>query len=68
MRKLSVLVVLLAALAATSGCSYGGIAKVGKGKVAVLRNDGFLFGALRKAFVCKVGAGGLSQCSANENP
>jgi len=51
-----------------SGCAYGGVASLGTDKVVVLRNDSFLFGALRKAFVCKVSEAGLSACSAAEAP
>jgi hypothetical protein len=69
MRKLGLNLVILCALAAAvSACAYGGVAKVGKKQVVVLRNDAFLFGALRKAFVCKVNSSGLSQCSTNEAP
>ena len=53
---------------ALAGCSYGDIAAVGTDKVVIMRNDLFLFGALRKAFVCKVADGGLTNCSANEVP
>ena len=49
------------------GCAYGGVAASGD-KAVVLRNDAFLFGALRKAFVCKIGDAGLEGCSAGEAP
>ena len=49
------------------GCAYGGVATAGD-KAVVLRNDGFLFGALRKAFVCKVTDAGLSTCGSAESP
>lgn len=49
------------------GCSYGSIAVAGD-KVVVLREDLFLFGALRKAFVCRVTETGLANCAANESP
>jgi hypothetical protein len=49
------------------GCSYGPIAVAGD-KVVVLRQDWFLFGALRKAYVCRVLETGLSNCTANETP
>lgn len=55
------------ALATLSGCGYGGAAGVGD-KVVVLRNDAFLFGALRKAFVCKVSDAGLTDCNSSTNP
>ena len=34
-------------------------------KVVILRNDSFLFGALRKVFVCKVNDAGLANCQAS---
>jgi hypothetical protein len=49
------------------GCSYGAIAVAGD-KVVVLRQDSFLLGALRKAFVCRVSDTGLTSCAANEAP
>jgi hypothetical protein len=52
---------------ALGGCSYGAIAVAGD-KVVVLRQDSFLLGALRKAFVCRVSDGGLTNCAANEAP
>jgi hypothetical protein len=53
---------------ALMGCSYGGAAGIGADKVVVLRNDSFLFGALRKAVVCKVAENGLTGCQENETP
>ena len=49
------------------GCSYGGVATVGD-KVVIARNDGFLYGALRKVFVCKVADSGVSSCAAADAP
>lgn len=49
------------------GCAYAGAAASGD-NVVVLRNDGFLFGVLRQAFVCKVSEAGLSNCKSTENP
>ncbi len=50
-------------LAANIGaCSYGGVAMNGD-KVVILRNDAFLFGLLRKVYVCKLEGSNLS-CSA----
>tara|TARA_Y100000389_G_C16993950_1_gene286274 strand:- start:233 stop:433 length:201 start_codon:yes stop_codon:yes gene_type:complete len=51
-----------------TGCSYTAVTRLGKGKVAVVKNDNFLMGALRKVFVCNATKGGLSNCSTNENP
>ena len=42
--------------------------KIRKGKVAVVKNDMLLFGALRKVFVCNATKAGLSNCSTNQNP
>lgn len=63
----SVLVLAGLALGMLSGCAYGGAAGVGD-KAIVLRNDAFLFGALRKAFVCKVTDAGLTDCNSSDNP
>jgi hypothetical protein len=49
------------------GCSYGMIAPVGD-KVVIARQDNFLFGALRKVYVCKVTDTGLANCSTGESP
>ncbi len=53
--------------AVSMGCSYGGAAASGD-KVVVLRNDSFLFGALRTAYVCKITDAGLAGCSEGESP
>jgi len=58
----------VAALAGASGCAYGGVGTVGADKVVIARNDGFLFGILRKVFVCKVSDSGVTACAANEAP
>ena len=63
--------VLAAAIAAPalSGCAYGGIATTQDGsKAIVTRNDAFLFGILRKVFVCKVDAGGVQSCAESDSP
>ena len=52
---------------ALPGCSYGMIATTGD-KVVIPREDGFLFGALRKVFVCKVTDAGVANCNSAENP
>ncbi len=49
------------------GCAYGGVAGVGD-KVVITRNDAFLFGILRKVFVCKVADSGVSSCNEGEAP
>jgi hypothetical protein len=54
---------------ALGGCAYGGIATIGADKVVITRNDAFLFGALRKVFVCKVADRGVTDCAADgESP
>jgi hypothetical protein len=57
-KRLSGVVLLVASLggagAVTGGCAYGGVASTPDGSVVITRNDLFLFGALRKVFVCKV--------------
>ena len=61
-------IALIAVTAATlSGCGYAGVA-VENGQAVVLRNDGLLFGLLRKAFVCKVADTGLSDCQSDDAP
>jgi hypothetical protein len=57
------------ALAGTSmGCGYGGVSGSGADKVVIARNDGFLFGILRKVFVCKVADSGVTACAEGESP
>lgn len=62
-----ILASFLAVLMLTS-CAYSGVTTVGKDHVVVLRNDAFLFGALRKAYVCRATPGGLENCRHSENP
>jgi hypothetical protein len=50
-----------------SACGYAGIATAGDAAV-IARNDWFLFGALRKVYVCKITPAGLTQCSNAETP
>jgi hypothetical protein len=59
--------VLLALFAGASGCGYAGVATAGDAAV-IARNDWFLFGALRKVYVCKITPGGLTQCANAETP
>jgi hypothetical protein len=44
---------LLALSIGSVGCAYGAVAVAQDGTVYVARNDGFLFGALRKIYACK---------------
>jgi hypothetical protein len=59
--------VALLACAAASGCAYGGLAASGE-RVVIARNDGFLFGVLRKVYVCKITDGGVTSCATSEAP
>ncbi len=68
MKKGLVLVLALATLAPLTGCAYGAIATTTDGKVVITRNDSFLFGALRKVFVCKVTDGGVASCQSADSP
>jgi len=68
MKKGIVLVLALATAAPLAGCSYGAIATTTDGKVVIVRNDSFLFGALRKVFVCKVTDAGVASCNAADTP
>jgi len=55
------LVVVGAVVGTMGGCAYGGMTTAGD-KVVIARNDAFLFGALRKVFVCKVSDAGVTGC------
>ena len=68
MTKSIAMLLAVAALSAGAGCAYGGAAGVGTDKVVIARNDGFLFGILRKVFVCKVADSGVTSCQSNEAP
>jgi hypothetical protein len=61
------LLVMAVAASAMSGCGYSGVAASGN-TVVVARNDGFLFGLLRKVYVCQITPTGLTQCSEGESP
>ncbi len=65
--KTLVLGIVLASLAGATGCAYGGVGVAGD-KAVVARNDGFLFGILRKVYVCKVSDTGLTGCAEGESP
>jgi hypothetical protein len=64
----SVLAALTVAGALSMGCAYGGVSGVGADKVVIARNDAFLFGILRKVFVCKVADTGVSACAEGDSP
>jgi hypothetical protein len=65
--RLAAVSVLAAIGLSLVGCSYGGTTASGDNAV-ITRNDMFLFGALRKVYVCKVTEGGLSGCREGEAP
>jgi len=53
MKKALASALLIGFVSTLGGCAYSGVSVSGD-KAVVLRNDAFLFGILRKAFVCKV--------------
>jgi len=57
----------LVGVGSTVGCGYSGVATSGD-KVVIARNDGFLFGILRKVYVCKVSDAGVTGCADSESP
>lgn len=68
MKKLALLFLASVAL---SGCAtYTSVTKLGKGKVAVVKNDHLLGGIITgpQVFICNAGANGLSHCQTNQNP
>jgi hypothetical protein len=70
-KRFSAVALLVAALGGTGavvgGCAYGGVAAAPDGTIVITRNDTFLFGALRKVFVCKV-AGSTLNCAETAAP
>ncbi len=58
-RIISGLFVASMALSSAVGCSYGAI-EAHEGKLYIARNDGFLFGALRKLYECTPSAGSMA--------
>lgn len=67
MKKALGLILLVGAVGSLDGCAYSGVAAAGD-KVVIARNDGFLFGILRKVYVCKVADTGLTACANGESP
>ena len=70
MKKLTCFLFAASVIASSaSGCAYGAIATTQDGsKVVIVRQDSFLFGILRKVFVCKVADGGTQSCAEGESP
>lgn len=67
MKKTGLVLIALVAAGILSGCGYAGVAASGD-KVVIARNDGFLFGALRKVYVCKITDAGVTECQAADSP
>ena len=68
MKKALASVVLVGLISGVlGGCGYAGVATSGD-KAVVLRNDAFLFGILRKAFVCKISDAGVTACNSKSLP
>jgi hypothetical protein len=67
MKKTGLVLMALVAAGILSGCGYAGVAASGD-KVVIARNDGFLFGALRKVYVCKITDAGVTDCQATDSP
>ncbi len=66
MIRLAVLAILASSL--LGACAYQTVAPIGGKTVVITRNDLFLFGALRKVYVCQVTPTGLQRCAEGENP
>lgn len=66
-KGISMILAAAAIAGALSGCAYAGVG-VASDKAIVARNDGFLFGILRKVYVCKVTDSGLTSCQSNDSP
>lgn len=66
----SLILCTLIALSVSSCASYTSVTKVGKGTVAVTKNDGLLWGLLRgpQVYICKATPSGLTNCATSENP
>ena len=67
MKNVTIALLLLAAAAPLGGCSYGGVSASGD-KVVIARNDNFLFGILRKVYVCKITDAGVTSCAESDSP
>ena len=67
MRKVVAMAVLAGFVSAASGCTYAGVAMT-PNKAVIARNDSFLFGLLRKVYVCEVTDNGLASCASKDSP
>jgi hypothetical protein len=68
MKKALATLGLLSFAIGSQACAYAGVGGVGADKVVIARNDAFLFGALRKVFVCKVADSGVTGCQSSDSP
>jgi hypothetical protein len=68
MKRLKNTVATALLAAALGGCVYTGAAYAGDNKVVILRSDFFLYGLMRKVFVCEVTEIGIANCMENQNP
>jgi hypothetical protein len=66
-RGIGLVLVLAIASTTAAGCGYSGIATVGD-QVVITRNDGILFGLLRKVYVCDVTPMGVTNCQSSSAP
>ncbi|HET9953635.1 MAG TPA: hypothetical protein VFQ61_03985 [Polyangiaceae bacterium] len=66
-KTLGLLLICSAAAGVLQGCAYAGVAASGE-RAVVARNDGFLFGILRKVYVCKISDAGLTACQDSDSP
>lgn len=60
--------VMMAGALSSAGCAYGGVGVTQDNMAVVTRNDGFLFGLLRRVYVCQVTPAGLANCVQGERP
>ena len=67
MRRIINVACVVAIAGCLSGCFYAGVATSGDAAI-IARNDAFLFGALRRVYVCRITPAGLTQCSTAETP
>jgi hypothetical protein len=68
MKKILLTVVAAGILGSSlGGCAYAGVGASGD-KAVIARNDGFLFGILRKVYVCKISDAGVTSCQDGEAP
>ena len=68
MQKLKALFATALLIATLGGCAYTGAAYAGDNKVVILRSDFFLYGLMRKVFLCEVTEIGIANCMENQNP